>query len=122
MKSMRFLVALSLAASVTFCLSSGMAYAGEKAKSEHSCCPGGGEQKGPDQAGSDTGFPRCCLVLASSPVLHAVLVKSGLHACANVERHSGPALKSLESVVTVSSVLRQFLTRLILSIRAPPQA
>lgn len=119
----RTVLGVLLAASVTACLSIGIASATKTAvERSHSCCPDSSSQ--PDQpappAKTTAGVPSCCLVLLQGKVAHAVLFTLGFQAVAVSPTLYSPALASARAVIPVPDLLLRYLTETALSIRAPP--
>ena len=121
--SFRAILGVVLAASVTACLSVGIASATKTGvKQTHSCCPGSSSQpdKAPETGKTTAGVPSCCLVLLQGKVAHAVLLSLGLQAVAVSPNFYSPALASVRAAIPIPDILLRYLTETALSIRAPP--
>lgn len=124
-KASRAILAFILAASVTTCLSTGIASATKvEGKGAHSCCPVSPDKaENADDTKTSAGAPKCCLfITAQGKVAHAVFKSIGFHACDSFGGSASPVMRSVRAVIPASDALRELLTKAVFSIRAPPQA
>lgn len=111
---------LMLAASLTACLSLGIASAVPTGTSRaHSCCPAPKAPSAP--AKTTAGVPRCCLVVTPSQAVRVVVVRALLPAALGPSTDAAPPLPERGPMPSLTDLLYQFLNKAVLATRAPPR-
>jgi len=118
------LLRILLAASLTACLSAGIASAVPTgARRSHSCCPAPRSSQPSQPAKTTAGVPACCLFLAPSQVAKIAVIRALLYvALTRPSADLSQRERNFAAYPVVTDALVQFLSKAVLATRAPPRA